>query len=60
MGLTCSEGCNKDVAVALISFHDCSLDAKIKMDLGTISASISSVIAVYQRQFLVFKLLGFS
>ncbi|KAL8520696.1 hypothetical protein ACS0TY_011300 [Phlomoides rotata] len=27
------EGCNKDVAVALISFHDCSLDAKIKMDL---------------------------
>lgn len=26
--------CNKDVAVALITFHDCSLDAKIKMNLG--------------------------
>lgn len=28
----CGE-CNKDVAVALINFHDCSLDAKIKMNL---------------------------
>ncbi|XP_057775591.1 high mobility group B protein 7-like [Salvia miltiorrhiza] len=27
------EECQKDVAVALISFHDCSLDAKIKMNL---------------------------
>lgn len=33
--INCSEGCNKDVAVALISFHDCGLDAKIKMNLGT-------------------------
>lgn len=30
----CSEECNKDVPVALISFHNCSLDAKIKMNLG--------------------------
>ncbi|VFQ67088.1 unnamed protein product [Cuscuta campestris] len=28
----CDE-CNKDVPVALISFHNCSLDAKIKMNL---------------------------
>ncbi|KAL6579470.1 hypothetical protein OROMI_009686 [Orobanche minor] len=28
----CDE-CNRDVPVALISFHDCSLDAKIKMNL---------------------------
>ncbi|KAK6146614.1 hypothetical protein DH2020_020483 [Rehmannia glutinosa] len=27
------EECNKDVPVALISFHNCSLDAKIKMNL---------------------------
>ncbi|KAL1556471.1 high mobility group B protein 7-like [Salvia divinorum] len=27
------EECHKDVAVALISFHNCSLDAKIKMNL---------------------------
>ncbi|KAG6396834.1 hypothetical protein SASPL_142991 [Salvia splendens] len=27
------EECQKDVAVALISFHNCSLDAKIKMNL---------------------------
>ncbi|KAF3457874.1 hypothetical protein FNV43_RR02534 [Rhamnella rubrinervis] len=27
------EECNKDVPVALISFHSCSLDAKIKMNL---------------------------
>ncbi|KAK1438092.1 hypothetical protein QVD17_03895 [Tagetes erecta] len=30
------EGCNKSVAVALISMHDCGLDAKIKMNLETI------------------------
>jgi hypothetical protein len=30
----CSEECKKDVPVALISFHSCSLDAKIKMNLG--------------------------
>ncbi|XP_076956794.1 high mobility group B protein 7-like [Bidens hawaiensis] len=29
------EGCNKSVAVALISMHDCGLDAKIKMNLET-------------------------
>lgn len=29
-----SEGCNKDVAVALISMHNCSLDAKIRVNLG--------------------------
>ncbi|XP_051148869.1 high mobility group B protein 7 [Andrographis paniculata] len=28
----CDE-CNKDVPIALISFHNCSLDAKIKMNL---------------------------
>ncbi|KAM3339008.1 high mobility group B protein 7 [Capsicum galapagoense] len=27
------EECNKDVPIALISFHNCSLDAKIKMNL---------------------------
>ncbi|KAJ9549456.1 hypothetical protein OSB04_021999 [Centaurea solstitialis] len=27
------EACNKDVAVALISMHDCGLDAKIRMNL---------------------------
>ncbi|CAN7125664.1 unnamed protein product, partial [Brassica rapa subsp. narinosa] len=27
------EGCNKNVAVALISMHDCSLDAKIRVNL---------------------------
>ncbi|KAI3812369.1 hypothetical protein L1987_17076 [Smallanthus sonchifolius] len=30
------EGCNKSVAVALISMHDCDIDAKIKMNLETI------------------------
>ncbi|KAL8268704.1 hypothetical protein R6Q59_002502 [Mikania micrantha] len=30
------EGCGKSVAVALISMHDCGLDAKIKMNLETI------------------------
>ncbi|GER36687.1 high-mobility group box 6, partial [Striga asiatica] len=35
MQLSCSDGCNKDVPVAMISFHNCSLDAKIKMNLGT-------------------------
>ncbi|XP_071696224.1 high mobility group B protein 7-like [Rutidosis leptorrhynchoides] len=29
------ESCKKDVAVALISMHDCGLDAKIKMNLET-------------------------
>ncbi|XP_071712121.1 high mobility group B protein 7-like [Rutidosis leptorrhynchoides] len=29
------ESCNKDVAVALISMHDCGLAAKIKMNLET-------------------------
>ncbi|CAK9143237.1 unnamed protein product [Ilex paraguariensis] len=29
------EECNKDVPVALISFHNCSLDAKIKMNLDS-------------------------
>lgn len=29
-----SEGCNKDVAVVLISMHSCSLDAKIRSNLG--------------------------
>lgn len=29
----CSEECNKNVPVALISMHSCSLDAKIKMNL---------------------------
>ncbi|OIW06835.1 hypothetical protein TanjilG_03730 [Lupinus angustifolius] len=28
-----SEECNKDVPVALISMHSCSLEAKIKMNL---------------------------
>ncbi|KAK6790822.1 hypothetical protein RDI58_009903 [Solanum bulbocastanum] len=28
------EECSKDVPIALISFHNCSLDAKIKMNLG--------------------------
>jgi high mobility group protein B1 len=27
------EGCNKSVAVALISMHNCSLDAKIRVNL---------------------------
>ncbi|KAL3651211.1 hypothetical protein CASFOL_004213 [Castilleja foliolosa] len=31
----CDE-CNKDVPVALITFHNCSLDAKIKMNLGSL------------------------
>ncbi|KAM0059516.1 putative chromatin remodeling & transcriptional activation HMG family [Helianthus debilis subsp. tardiflorus] len=30
------EGCNKSVAVALISMHDCGFEAKIKMNLETI------------------------
>ncbi|KAK4373443.1 hypothetical protein RND71_008827 [Anisodus tanguticus] len=29
------EECSKDVPIALISFHNCSLDAKIKMNLET-------------------------
>ncbi|KAG5608618.1 hypothetical protein H5410_019899 [Solanum commersonii] len=29
----CYEECSKDVPIALISFHNCSLDAKIKMNL---------------------------
>ncbi|KAF2573280.1 hypothetical protein F2Q70_00000451 [Brassica cretica] len=36
------EGCNKNVAVALISMHNCSLDAKIRVNLGK-SISLSSV-----------------
>ncbi|KAG8376527.1 hypothetical protein BUALT_Bualt09G0072700 [Buddleja alternifolia] len=32
-GFTKCEDCNKDVAMALIDFHSCSLDAKIKMNL---------------------------
>ncbi|XP_073147764.1 high mobility group B protein 7-like [Henckelia pumila] len=34
------EECSKDVPVALISFHDCSLDAKIKMNLETQAVEI--------------------
>lgn len=36
-----SEECKKDVPVALIGFHSCSLDAKIKMNLGMYSAMSS-------------------
>ncbi|CAA3021766.1 high mobility group B protein 7 [Olea europaea var. sylvestris] len=36
------EECNKDVPVALISFHNCSLDAKIKMNLGAQVVEMSS------------------
>ncbi|KAL9341324.1 hypothetical protein Peur_067543 [Populus x canadensis] len=34
------EECKKDVPVALISFHSCSLDAKIKMNLGWFEAQV--------------------
>ncbi|XP_076950553.1 high mobility group B protein 7-like [Bidens hawaiensis] len=36
------EGCNKSVAVALISMHDCGLDAKIKMNLETMCVETAS------------------
>ncbi|KAI3453252.1 hypothetical protein Pfo_009915 [Paulownia fortunei] len=36
------EECNKDVPVALISFHNCSLDAKIKMNLEAQVAEMPS------------------
>ncbi|KAI3698602.1 hypothetical protein L2E82_42265 [Cichorium intybus] len=36
------EACNKDVAVALISMHDCGLDAKIKMNLEAQVAEIAN------------------
>ncbi|KAK9052643.1 hypothetical protein SSX86_029273 [Deinandra increscens subsp. villosa] len=36
------EGCDKSVAVALISMHDCGLDAKIKMNLETICVETAS------------------
>ncbi|KZV26655.1 hypothetical protein F511_15820 [Dorcoceras hygrometricum] len=36
------EECSKDVPVALISFHNCSLDAKIKMNLETQSVEVPS------------------
>ncbi|CAH1414788.1 unnamed protein product [Lactuca virosa] len=36
------EACNKDVAVALISMHDCGLDAKIKMNLEAQVAETAS------------------
>lgn len=33
--MCCSEACNKDVPVVLIDMHSCSLDSKIRMNLGT-------------------------
>lgn len=36
-----SEGCNKSVAVALRSMHNCSLDAKIRVNLGKSSLSFT-------------------
>nr|XP_043608384.1 high mobility group B protein 7 isoform X2 [Erigeron canadensis] len=39
------ESCNKDVAVALISMHDCGLDAKIKMNLETLAVEMPEPVA---------------
>nr|GEV06492.1 high mobility group B protein 7-like [Tanacetum cinerariifolium] len=36
------DACNKDVAVALISMHDCGFEAKIKMNLETIAVEAPS------------------
>ena len=44
-----SEGCNKNVAVALISMHNCSLDAKIRVNLGKIYLFPFPDLSVYYR-----------
>ena len=44
----CSEECKKDVPVVLIDMHSCSLEAKIKLNLG---AFLLLTLSVYDSEF---------